>query len=74
MIRRPPGYPADVCGASAPEKEGASTQEARRRQAAALYLRAAAMTDNAVEREALRRRAAQLLSTERDDRVRRQAC
>jgi hypothetical protein len=32
------------------------------------------MAGNAVEREALRRRAAQLLSTDQDDRLRRQAC
>jgi hypothetical protein len=38
------------------------TEELRARQAAAAFLRAARMTDDAAERESLKRRAAQLLA------------
>jgi hypothetical protein len=44
------------------------------RQKAALYLQAATMTDSAVAREYLRRRAAQLISPDLGDRRRRLTC
>ena len=58
-----------LCGADEdrgawPERgvQDAPAQEVRNRQEAALFLRAAAMTDDAVARELLRRRAAQLIA------------
>jgi hypothetical protein len=44
------------------ESQGEAVEELRRRQAAASLLRAARLTDDATERESLRRQAAELLS------------
>jgi len=75
-VTRIPGPPeADSHGGSLPKEEllGAHAQRALNRQVAALCLQAATMTDNAVERELLRRRAAQLISTGPGDRRQRLA-
>ena len=76
MSCRPVPYEAIVDELSLPEKDlrGTRAQEVRNRRAAALCLRAAAMTESAVDRELLRRRAAQLISPERADRGESLAC
>jgi hypothetical protein len=63
-------------GGSLPETESqrALAHQVRNRQAAALYLQAATMTDTAVARERLRRRAARLISPDLGDRGLRLAC
>ena len=68
----PVPYEAQVDELSLPAKDlqGAGAQEVRNRRAAASYLRAAAMTISAVDRELLRRRAAQLISPDQRDRGR----
>jgi hypothetical protein len=55
------------------ELHRALVHQVRNRQEAALYLQAATMTDSAVARERLRRRAAQLISPDPRDRGRRLA-
>lgn len=69
-------YEADTDGGWLPEREfqPASAQQVRTRQAAALYLHAAAMTDSAFVRELLRRRAARLILPALHDRGLRLAC
>jgi hypothetical protein len=72
----PSAYEADTVEESLPEKQlhAALAQEGRNRQAAALYLHAATMTDDAVKRKVLRRRAAELILPRLGDRGQRLAC
>ncbi len=49
------------------DKRQAEAAEVSKRQAAAAYLRAARLTDDAAERESLRRQAAELLSPRTGD-------
>jgi hypothetical protein len=75
-------YEAGPGGEYLPEKELQAAlacaerlrRRGRSRAAAALFLHAAAMTESAAAREALRRRSAQLLSERRDDQGRCLAC
>jgi hypothetical protein len=53
---------ADTEGRSVPGEDGQPEAQVRRRQRAASYLRAAKLTEDAAEREKLRRKAATLLS------------
>jgi hypothetical protein len=64
MSGKPGPYEGVVDKFSLPEEDlqGARAQELRNRRAAALCLRAAAMTESALDRQHLRRRAAQLIS------------
>jgi hypothetical protein len=71
-IPRP--YGSDSDGGSLPERELPSAGQVRNRQAAALYLQAAMMADNAVAREFLRRRAARLILPDVRDQGQRRAC
>jgi len=72
-IPRP--YEADTDGGSLPERElqRALAQQVRNRQAAALYLQAATLTDDAVARQLLRQCAAGLILPDRRDRGQRLA-
>ena len=76
MSCMPVPYEAVVEGSSLPEEyaQGVRAREVRDRQAAALCLRVAAMTENAVDRELLRRRAAQLISPDQGYRRQPLAC
>lgn len=70
-------YEAETVRGSVPGTEvlpAAMDQQVRNRQAAALYLHAAAKVDNAAAREFLRRRAATLISCGLGDRGQRLAC
>jgi predicted RNA polymerase sigma factor len=68
----------DAGGESLPEKELRLAELllrlGRNREAAAVFLQAATMTESAAARESLRRRSAELLSSRRIDRGRRLAC
>jgi hypothetical protein len=65
---------SDTDGGSLPEQERQRAGQVRNRQAAALYLQAATMADNAVTRELLRRRAARLILPDPSDRDERLVC
>jgi len=76
MSCMPVPYEAADEESSLPEaySQGVRAREVRDRRAAALCLRAAAMTESAVDRELLRRRAAQLISPNQGDRRQPLAC
>jgi hypothetical protein len=67
MDRVPKVHDAGTDRPSLPDKNvpGEPAESVRRRQAAASYLRAARLTEDAAERESLRRQAAELLSPPR---------